>query len=26
VGSFQGITYADYPKASEHSRGGKMVR
>ncbi|MBW2715224.1 MAG: bifunctional 3-hydroxydecanoyl-ACP dehydratase/trans-2-decenoyl-ACP isomerase [Deltaproteobacteria bacterium] len=26
VGSFQGIAYADYPKASEHSRGGKMER
>jgi 3-hydroxyacyl-[acyl-carrier protein] dehydratase/trans-2-decenoyl-[acyl-carrier protein] isomerase len=26
VGTFQGIGYADYPKASERSRGGKMGR
>jgi 3-hydroxyacyl-[acyl-carrier protein] dehydratase/trans-2-decenoyl-[acyl-carrier protein] isomerase len=26
VGTFQGIQYADYPKESEHSHGGKMER
>ncbi|MFP8879123.1 MAG: bifunctional 3-hydroxydecanoyl-ACP dehydratase/trans-2-decenoyl-ACP isomerase [Myxococcota bacterium] len=26
VGTFQGIDYSDYPKASQRSRGGKMQR
>jgi 3-hydroxyacyl-[acyl-carrier protein] dehydratase/trans-2-decenoyl-[acyl-carrier protein] isomerase len=26
VGTFQGIAYADYPHASERSRGGKLTR